>query len=50
MNMQFQRPEALCDRAREPPDSQGQPEPLKGADEPVVDVKFFIDDFRAYSN
>lgn len=29
--------------------NQEPAEPLKGADEPVVDVKFFIDDFSAYS-
>jgi hypothetical protein len=29
--------------------NQDPAEPLKGADEPVVDVKFFIDDFSAYS-
>ena len=29
--------------------NQEPADPLKGADEPVVDIKFFIDDFRAYS-
>ena len=29
--------------------NQEPAEPLKGADEPVVDVKFFIDDFTVYS-